>query len=69
MGSFAKPIGVTNDRPMGIAEFIIGPAGGRTRWLQASYELNSDIAWAKNQDSYVGDRNTSLVDENEVCCS
>jgi hypothetical protein len=22
---------------MGIAEFIIGPAGGRTRWLHPSY--------------------------------
>jgi hypothetical protein len=24
---------------MGIAEFIIGPAGGRARWLRPSYTL------------------------------
>jgi hypothetical protein len=35
---FAKPITIAF-RPMGIAEFIIGPAAGRTRWLHPSYAL------------------------------
>jgi hypothetical protein len=26
---------------MGFAEFIIGPAKGRTRWLNPSYELTT----------------------------
>jgi hypothetical protein len=28
---------------MGIAEFIIGPAGGRTRWLRPSYVLADEM--------------------------
>jgi hypothetical protein len=40
---------------MGIAEFIIGPACGRTRWLHPSYEevktahvSGSELVFAKN---------------------
>jgi hypothetical protein len=31
-------------RLMGFAEFIIGPAEGRTRWLYPSYELCDHVA-------------------------
>ena len=30
---------------------------------------HSDIAWVKDYNFYVGDRNASVVNENEICCS
>ena len=39
---FARPIAF-KDGLMGIAEFIIGPAVGRTRWLRPSYALRGDL--------------------------
>ncbi len=36
----AKPV-ASRTKLMGIAEFIIGPAEGRTRWLHPSYALKT----------------------------
>jgi hypothetical protein len=48
---------------MGIAEFIIGPAEGRTRWLNPSYTLKQKIRSEPRSDS-IGTRlqRQSLVD-------
>jgi len=37
---------LTSDVSMGFAEFIIGPAYGRTRWLYPSYGLRAELVMA-----------------------